>query len=114
MAQAWQAFPSSISTGINAVDRTFVNAPESIGAPGDAAATSASAENSAFSLLKGICAGLDVPAGTGDGAVNTSARVFADPVATLGEMDDPAATGSAAQRFTAISLLKGILAQAGI
>jgi hypothetical protein len=114
MAQDWQAFPSGYSTGIDSIGRTYVDETESIGTPADPPATDVAEPNSAFSLLKGICAELDVPAGSGVGVVNTSSRVFADPVATLGEMDDPAATGSAAQRFSAISLLKGILAQAGI
>lgn len=115
MAQDWQAFPSGIpSSGINSVDRTWVDQPESIGTPGDAAATAQNSTNSAFSLLKGMCAELGIAAGSGLGDVNDNAKVYGDPLVTLGEMSDAPAIGSAAQSFSAISLLKGILAQAGI
>jgi hypothetical protein len=114
MAQDWQAFPSAISTGVNTVADTFIEPPESIGTPGDAVATVNNSTNSAFSLLKGMCAELDIAAGSGTGDTNDNGKVYGDPLMTLGETSDAAASGSAAQRFSAISLLKGILAQAGI
>lgn len=102
--------PSNWSTGINSTDRTFVDPIESIGTTGDAAADSVSDENSAISLLKGIAVGMNVPAGSGDAAVNDSAKVYADPLETLGGMDDPAAADTNEQ--SAISLMKGLLATA--
>jgi hypothetical protein len=110
----WQAFPSASSTGVNSVPDTYIDPPESIGTPGDPVASEQNSTNAAFSLMKGMCAGLGVPAGSGAGDVNDNSKVYADPLVTLGGMDDAPAIGSAAQRFTAISLLKGILAQAGI
>lgn len=113
MAQAWQAFPSGVaSNGVNAVDRTWVDPPESIGQPIDSPATSVSAENSAFALLKGIASELGVPAGTGAGDINNNSKVYGDPLETLGEMSDPPATGTG--RNSAISLMKGILTNAGL
>lgn len=112
MARPWQAFPSAFSNGINALDRTWVDGPESLGGPGDAAATSVSAENSAFSLLKGIAAGMGVPVGSGDADVNDNAKIYADPLAMLGEMDDAPATDIGSN--TAIALMKGILANSGL
>ena len=115
MAQAWQAFPSGIPpNGVNAVERTWVDPPESIGEPGDAPATSVLVENSAFALAKGMLAGLGVAAGSGGGDINDNAKVFADPIVTLGTRGDAPATGAASESASAISLLKGILAEAGI
>lgn len=112
MAQAWQAFPSGIrASGINAVDRTWVDPPESIGRPSDEPATTVSVENSAFALLKGMAHELDIPVGTGDADTNNNGKVYGDPLATLGAMSDPPATGT--DRNSAISLLKGILTIAG-
>jgi hypothetical protein len=111
MAQ-WRAYPSAWSTGVNNADRTWVDAPESVGRPTDAAASDVTANNSAFALGKGILFALDVPAGSGNADTNDNAKVYADPLVTLGETSDVAAidTGS----HSAISFLKGILAQAGI
>lgn len=105
---AWKAYPSAITTGVNSAGRTLVDPPESIGSPGDAAATDVTVENSAFALLKGICRELGIPTGSGDGDVNTSPKLYRDPLATLGEMSDAAATD--VEHASAISLLKGIAA----
>jgi hypothetical protein len=109
---AWQAYPSAISTGVNAADRTLVDPGETIGLPSDRPATDVDEENSAFALLKGIARGLGVPAGSGDAVVNNNRKVFGDPLATLGEMSDAAATDT--DRGSAISLLKGIVAVTGV
>jgi hypothetical protein len=114
MAPTWQAYPSRISTGVNGLPDTYIDAPESIGSPADAKATANNSTNSAFALLKGMCSELSVADGSGAGVTNTAPKVYGDPLVTLGEMSDGAATGSAAQSFSAISLLKGILAQAGL
>jgi hypothetical protein len=106
---AWQAYPSAISNGVNAADRTLVDPGETIGLPSDRPATDVDVENSMFALLKGIAAGLGVPAGSGDAAVNTNTKTFVDPITTLGETNDAAATGT--DRQSAISLLKGITAR---
>lgn len=113
MAQDWQAFPSSTSTGINRYTRTEVDPVESVGAPTDAAATDVSAENSAISLAKAMLRELGVSAGAGDAVVNTSRRIEADPYLSLGDVTDPPATNTTAA-WSAISLLKGICAQAGL
>lgn len=112
MAPAWHAYPSGRTTEINSIPDTFIDPPESIGTTADAVATSNNSTNSAFSLLKGICAGLGVPAGTGDGAVNTNPKLFHDPLVTLGEMDDAPATDTG--RWSAISLMKGVLVELGL
>lgn len=108
----WSAYPSGWSTGVNSVPDTFIDAPESIGTPGDATATSVVIENSAFSLAKGIMAALGVAAGSGAGDTNNNAKIYADPMVTLGRRDDAPATSTGS--WSAISMLKGILAQAGI
>lgn len=108
----WRAYPSGWSTGVNSVPDTVVDPPESIGTPSDAAALVNNETNSAFSLLKGMCRELGIAAGSGAGAVNTSPKVFGDPEATLGARSDAPATSTG--RWSAISFLKGILAQAGI
>lgn len=110
--KTWRAYPSRITTEINSIPDPFVDAPESIGTPGDAAATANNSTNSAFSLMKGMCTELGITAGSGAGAVNTYPPVAADLEATLGLMSDTAATDTGSH--SAISLLKGILAQAGI
>lgn len=107
----WSAYPSRVTTGINSIPDTYVHAVESIGTPDDAPAMESNNTNSGFALLKGICASFGLEAGSGQGDVNDSANIFADLLVTLGEQSDPVATGSAAQRFSAISLLKGILNQ---
>jgi len=113
MAQAWQAFPSGIpSNGVNSVERTLVDPPESIGTPHDATATSISDENSVFSLLKGMVANLSVAVGTGSGDTNNNSKIYGDPLETLGARSDAPATDTG--RWSAISLLKGICAQAGL
>lgn len=112
MAPSWQAYPSAVTTGVNSIPDTVVDPPESIGTPGDAVATSVNSTNSAFAMLKGICSGLGVPAGSGGAVVNTYPKIFGDPLVTLGEMDDPPATDTG--RWSAISLMKGILVGLGI
>lgn len=114
MAQSWQAFPSAVTNSVNSYDRTVVEPPESIGKPTDAAATDVADENSMFSLGKGMLDGLGVAAGSGDGAVNTDPHVFVDPIDSLGAMDDAPADDDGSGDWTAIALLKGVLAQAGI
>lgn len=71
----WQAYPSRVTTGVNSLPNTYVDGVESVGSPRDAAATEINSTNSMFAVLKGICACLDVPAGSGSGLTNTS-RVF--------------------------------------
>lgn len=106
----WQAFPSGSSTGINAAARALVDPFESIGTPADPPATDVDDDNSAFSLMKGILAGLGLPAGAGSGTVHIRPSVYTDPLAALGDPGDAAATVPSA-RNTAISLLKGIFAE---
>ncbi len=106
-------FPSGFSTGITSTDRPLVEPPESIGKPSDAAATSLSAENSIFSLLKGCLHELGVPAGSGGGDTNDSARIYVDPLETLGSERD-AAAASLSGSASAIALTKRILALAGL
>jgi hypothetical protein len=97
----------------NDESRTFVNFDETVGTPGDAPATDVGAENSAFSLVKGILAALGLPAGTGDSATNTARDVKFDPLATLGSMSDAAATDPD-EPNSAIALLKGICVELGL
>lgn len=108
----WTAYPSGWSNGVNSIPDTYIEPPESIGTPADATATDVTAENSAFSLVKGMLSGLGISAGSGTGDTNDNAKVYADPLAMLGEMDDAAATDTGSH--SAISYLKGILAQAGL
>ena len=107
----WVAYPSSTNNGVRGPTRSLVDPVESIGTPFDSPATSQHDQNSAFSLLKGICSHLGVPVGSGQGEVNTSANIYADPLATLGDMNDAPATDTGAH--SAISLMKGILTTAG-
>jgi hypothetical protein len=68
--------------------------------------------NSVFALLKGCCVGLEIPVGTGDGMTNTTPKVFHEPELALGEMSDIPATDTGTH--SAIAMMKGILALAGI
>lgn len=110
----WRAYPSRITTGINRLPDTFIEGRESLGSPSDARATGPNnSTHSMFALLKGIAAGLHVPAGSGDGNTNVSAKIFPDPTQTLGEPADAPAV-SASDPQSAISLMKGILVSAGL
>jgi len=108
----WQSYPSAATTGINSLPDTYIDGFESVGSPLDAAATSNNSTNSMFALLKGCCAGLGVPAGSGAGITNTSRKVFHDPERALGEKSDAPSTGTGT--YSAIALLKGILSSAGL
>jgi hypothetical protein len=108
----WQAYPSRVTTEVNSLPNTVIDGVESVGSPRDAAATENNSTNSMFALLKGACAGLGVPAGSGAGMTNTSPKVFQEPVMALGEMSDAPATDTGAH--SAIALMKGILSSAGI
>lgn len=107
-----QDIPSNFSTGINDPNGTLVDPERSIGSPFDDAAVAQADDNSAFTLLKGIAAGLNVPAGSGAGDINDAAKLHADPLLTLGDMTDAPAVST--EEGSAISYLKGILAVAGI
>ena len=107
----WIAHPSRITNDINSVERTYVDEQESIGSPADAPATDVSAENSFFSLLKGIATNLGLAPGSG-GDVNDNGKIYADPLVTLGQMSDPRATDTGS--WSAISLLKGIAHNMGL
>lgn len=109
-----QNIASSWSTGINSTDRTYVDPSESIGDPADAEATDVADENSAFALVKGICAGMGIPAGSGDALVNDDPHVYVDPLETLGDMTDGPTVGSGSEPWSAISLMKGILVTTGL
>lgn len=111
MAQDWQAFPSGSTIGAVGADRPYVDPEESIGTPLDAPATDLSAENSAFSLLKGMASMLSVPDGIGVGQVNDSTKVYPDLLATLGDPSDPPANYD--EDASAISLMKGLLQVGG-
>lgn len=108
----WQAYPSGSTTNTDNTPNTYIDGFESVGSPHDAAATAVNSTNSMFALLKGACAGLGVPVGSGSGLTNISPRVFHDPKVTLGEVSDaPAAdTGT----HSAIALMKGILSLTGV
>jgi hypothetical protein len=108
-----ETFESGFSTRVNRYDRPFVEPPESLGSPHDAPATDIDASNSAFALLKGIAAALGVPAGSGDGAVNPTPDIRIDPVRTLGDRTDAAATVPG-DRNSAIALLKGMCVELGL
>ncbi|MCL4712169.1 MAG: hypothetical protein KJZ73_13080 [Pseudorhodoplanes sp.] len=112
MAKNWRSYPSAMTNGVNDYDRTVVDPVESIGTPGDARATSNNSTNSAFALLKGMCTGLGLPDDSG-AVVNTSQKVFGSPLTTLGDMDDAPAT-SPDGRWSAISLMKGLLSTGGL
>lgn len=114
MAQDWQAFPAGSTNSVNVYTRTVVDPVESVGEPSDDAATSQNSTNTAIALGKGMLAGLGVSAGSGAATVNTSSRLMGDPVRSLGAMDDPPATGDGSDDWSAISLLKGICATAGL
>jgi hypothetical protein len=108
-----EQFETGYTTGKNAPARPLVQPDESIGVPHEAPATDVADENSAFALLKGMAAALGVPEGSGFADVNDASRVNPDPLATLGSIDDAAAT-DAAEPNSAISLLKGICAELGL
>lgn len=112
MAQEWQAFASGVpSNGYNRVDRTFVEVPESIGRPGDPAATNATAEWSAMSFLMGMCAELGLSIGPTDAVVNNTPKFRSELINTLGQMDDAPALDTGTH--SAISLMKGMLFRGG-
>ena len=71
------------------------------------------AENSAFALLKGIASLLGVPTGSGAADINDNGKVYPDPLATLGDRTDAAAT-VAADPNSAIAMLKGIAGELGL
>ncbi len=105
----WRAYPSRVTTEVNRLPDTVIDGYESVGSPRDAVATE---NNSVFSLLKGCCAGLAVPAGVGAGITNTTPKIFHDPELALGEMSDARATDTGTH--SAIAFLKGILRLAEI
>lgn len=106
-----ETFPGAWSSGVDGTSRALVEPPESIGAPQDTPAVSIGAENSIFGLLKGCLVGLGVASGSGDADVVADARLFVDPLSTLGEMEDAAAP-SLASASSAIALSKTVLARA--
>jgi hypothetical protein len=112
MAQTHE-LPSAWATGVGSLNRTVVEWTETIGKTSDPAATVQNSTNSAISLMKGMLTTLGLAAGSGNGAVNSNANVFPNLIVSLGERDDAAAT-VAANRNTAISLLKGIAAGVGL
>lgn len=114
MAQDWQAFPSAFTNGYRGPADTFIDPVESLGTPADAAATEQNSTNSAFALAKGILAKLGVPAGSGTATTNLTPLNFVDAHVALGSMSDPPATGNGSGAWSAISLLKGTLAKAGL
>lgn len=106
-------YPSGVSNHVDSNRRTFVDVVESIGSPSDDATSDVTEPNSAFSLAKGILSGLGV--GAGAGTANSGNVLRGAPVSlerALGNPNDAPATDDSA--WSAISLLKGILAQAGI
>jgi hypothetical protein len=109
----WRAYPSAVTTEVNSLPDTVIDGIESVGSPRDAAATSNNSTNSVFALLKGICDGLGVAAGIGDGMTNTHPKLFDDHELTLGERSDGPAVDAAGTN-SSISLMKGILVTAGL
>lgn len=105
-----QTYPGGFATGVSGTDRPLVDPPESIGTPFDDAATAQNTTNSAFALMKGALAGLGFPASSAD-ETNPNNKFVSDPLAALGDGDDPPATNTT-DDWSAISLLKGILSQA--
>jgi hypothetical protein len=112
--QIWQPFPSGIpSNGLNSGEQ-YLDGAKVVGLPDDPIATNLAESNSMFSIAKGIADQLGVPTGSGEAVVDDNPKNLIDLTVTLGDPTDPAATGDAAGSWSAISLLKGILAQAGI
>lgn len=109
---AWRAYPSRVTTEVNSLPDTFIDGYETVGSPRDAAATVQNSTNSMFALLKGCCAGLGVPAGSGTGITETTPKIIHEPELALGEMSDARATDTGTH--SAISFLKGILRLAEI
>ena len=111
---AWRAYPSGVTTEVNAGGRALVDPPESIGHPGVAKATGANnSTNSMFALLKGIASGLSVPDGTGAATVNSRPPHYGDGLHTLGERSDAKATNTTGA-WSLMALLKGIADQVGV
>jgi hypothetical protein len=108
----WQAYPSRVTTEVNSLPNTVIDGYESIGSPRDAAAIEQNSTNSMFALLKGCCAGLGVPVGSGAGVTNTTPKVFHDPELALGEMSDTPAAD--AGTHSAVAFMKGILVRVGL
>jgi hypothetical protein len=109
---AWRAYPSRVTTEVNSLPNTVIDGYESVGSPRDAAATGTNSTNSVFALLKGCCAELGVPAGSGAGMTNTTPKVFQYPELALGEMSDAPADDTGTR--SAIALMKGILRVTGV
>ena len=90
----------------------FRNAFNAIGRANDAASISTSGFQSMVALLKAICAGLGLAAGSGTGVVNGNPNILDDGLVAIGEPNDSPATDTSSP-WSAISVAKGILATAG-
>ncbi len=113
MVAGMQLVASRVTNSVTgAVARGYVEPPESIGSPADAPATAVTDRVSLFALAKGILAALGVSAGDGTAVLAPHPQAYFDPLASLGKPDDAAAGDS--QPHSAIALLKGILARAGV
>jgi hypothetical protein len=109
---AWRAYPSAVTTGVNDIPRTVVEPTESLGYPGVAKATGANnSTNTAFALLKGICAGLAVADGSVSDTVRTRPPEAYDIGRLVGSKGDPVATDTGT--WSLVSVLKGIADQLG-
>lgn len=88
---------------------------EALGDPSDPPATAVTDTDSAFAYLKGIAARLGLPVGEGTALLNDddSRHQPADLASAIGQMTDSPATMSAGD-WSAIALLKGILAIRGV
>lgn len=107
-----RVFAGAWSTGVRSTSRTLVEPGESVGKPTDAPATVQNSTNTAFSLVKGMLAGLGVAAGSPSAFVGLPSYVDQNAERALGDPSDaPAASADGA---SAISLLKGILQIAGL
>jgi hypothetical protein len=109
---AWRAYPSGQTTEVNSIPNTVVDPTESLGHPGVAKATGANnSTNTAFALLKGICANLAVSDGAVTDTVRSRPPESHDIGRLVGSKGDPVATDTGT--WSLISILKGIANQVG-